>query len=50
MKPVGTVHIATARSNQALMHRAELFDGVTRAEIQEQAVQAALQALRDRMT
>ena len=50
MKPVGTVHIATARSNQALMHRSELFDGVTRADIQEQAVQAALQALRDRMT
>jgi nicotinamide-nucleotide amidase len=50
MKPVGTVHIATARANQALMHRAELFDGETRGEIQEQAVQAALQALRDRMT
>ena len=50
MKPVGTVHIATARANQALMHRAELFDGATRGEIQEQAIQAALQALRDRMT
>ncbi|HEY9217196.1 MAG TPA: CinA family protein [Phenylobacterium sp.] len=50
MKPVGTVHIATARSNQALHHKAELFDGVTREEIQLAAVQAALQALRDRMT
>ena len=49
MKPVGTVHIATARSNQALMHRGELFDGETRAEVQEMAVRAALQALRDRM-
>jgi len=49
MKPVGTVHIATARSNQALMHKAELFDGETRAEIQLAAVQSALQALRDRI-
>ena len=49
MKPVGTVHIATARSNQALMHRSELFDGETRAEVQEMAVRSALQALRDRM-
>lgn len=50
MKPVGTVHIATARSNQALMHRSELFDGETREEIQLAAVAAALQALRDRLT
>jgi nicotinamide-nucleotide amidase len=50
LKPVGTVHIATARSNQALMHRAEFFDFDTREEIQLAAVQAALQALRDRMT
>ncbi|UTP37728.1 CinA family protein [Phenylobacterium sp. LH3H17] len=50
LKPVGTVHIATARTNHGLMHRAELFDGETRAEIQELAIQAALQALRDRMS
>ncbi|MFC3078065.1 CinA family protein [Phenylobacterium terrae] len=50
MKPVGTVHIATARSNQALMHKAELFDGETREEIQLAAVQSALQALRDRIS
>jgi nicotinamide-nucleotide amidase len=50
MKPVGTVHIATARSNQALMHRSELFDGETRSEIQLAAVAASLQALRDRLT
>ncbi|HEX2560095.1 CinA family protein [Phenylobacterium sp.] len=49
MKPVGTVHIATARSNQALMHKAELFEGETREEIQFAAVQSALQALRDRI-
>ncbi len=50
MKPVGTVHIATARSNQPLMHRQELFEVETREEIQIAAVQSALQALRGRMT
>jgi nicotinamide-nucleotide amidase len=50
MKPVGTVHIATARSNHALLHRSEFFDFDTREEIQLAAVQVALQALRDRMT
>lgn len=49
MKPVGTVHIATARSNDRILHRQELFDGETREEIQLAAVQAALQALRDRL-
>jgi nicotinamide-nucleotide amidase len=49
MKPVGTVHIATARANQGLMHRAEFFEFETREEIQLAAVQAALQALRDRV-
>jgi nicotinamide-nucleotide amidase len=50
LKPVGTVHIATARSNQALMHREEFFEEETREGIQLAAVQAALQALRDRMS
>jgi nicotinamide-nucleotide amidase len=50
LKPVGTVHIATARANQALMHREEFFEEETREGIQLAAVQAALQALRDRMT
>jgi len=49
MKPVGTVHIATARSNHGLMHTAELFEEETREGIQLAAVQAALQALRDRI-
>jgi nicotinamide-nucleotide amidase len=49
MKPVGTVHIATARANQALMHRQELFEEETREGIQLAAVQSALQMLRDRM-
>jgi nicotinamide-nucleotide amidase len=50
MKPVGTVHIATARSNQGLMHREEFFEEETREAIQLAAVQAALTALRDRMS
>ena len=50
LKPVGTVHIATARTNHGLRHQAELFEFETREEIQLAAVQAALQALRDRLT
>ncbi|HEY8617973.1 CinA family protein [Phenylobacterium sp.] len=50
MKPVGTVHIATARTNHGLMHRQELFEEETREGIQLAAVQSALQALRDRMS
>jgi nicotinamide-nucleotide amidase len=50
MKPVGTVHIATARTNQALHHREELFEHETREGVQLAAVQAALQALRDRIS
>ncbi|MCI3134989.1 CinA family protein [Phenylobacterium aquaticum] len=49
MKPVGTVHIATARTNHGLMHRQEFFQLETRAEIQLAAVQAALQAMLDRL-
>jgi nicotinamide-nucleotide amidase len=49
MKPVGLVHIATARSNQPLRHREEFFDEPTREGVQLAAVQAALQALRDRV-
>ena len=49
-KPVGTVHIATARSNQRLMHEEHFFEVEDREGIQLAAVQAALQALRDRMT
>ena len=49
LKPVGTVHIATARANQGIMHREEFFEEETREGIQLAAVQAALQALRDRV-
>lgn len=49
MKPVGTVHIATARTNHGLMHSQEFFQYETRSEIQLAAVQAALQQMRDRL-
>ncbi len=49
LKPVGTVHIATARTNHGLMHRQEFFQFETRAEIQMAAVQAALQQMMDRV-
>jgi nicotinamide-nucleotide amidase len=49
MKPVGTVHIATARTNHGLMHRQEFFEEDTREGVQLAAVQSALQMLRDRL-
>jgi len=47
---VGTVHIATARTNHGLTHRAELFEFETRFEIQQAAAQAALEMLRERLS
>ncbi|MCA3731893.1 MAG: CinA family protein [Phenylobacterium sp.] len=49
MKPVGTVHIATARANHGLHHRHEFFQFETREEIQLAAVQTALEAMRERI-
>jgi len=49
LKPVGTVHIATARAGEAVRHQAELFLEETRQGIQLAAVQAALEALRNRL-
>ncbi|AWM77490.1 CinA family protein [Phenylobacterium parvum] len=50
MKPVGTVHIATARANHGLHHRQEFFQFETREEIQLAAVQSALEAMRERIS
>jgi nicotinamide-nucleotide amidase len=50
MKPVGTVHIATARTNHGLSHRQEFFELDARIEIQLAAVQSALEMLRERLT
>lgn len=47
MKPVGTVHLATARSTAGIRHRHELYEGQTRLDVQMAAVATALQMLRD---
>ena len=49
MKPVGTVHIATARANQSVHHRVDRFGDIGRENIQLAAVQLALEMLRDRI-
>jgi nicotinamide-nucleotide amidase len=49
LKPVGTVHFATARSNQSVYHRMECFEFETREEVQLAAVQVALEMLRERL-
>jgi nicotinamide-nucleotide amidase len=49
MKPVGTVHFATARANQSVYHRHEFFDLDSREEIQLAAVKTALEMLQDRL-
>jgi len=49
LKPVGTVHFATARANQSVHHQIEMFELETRWEIQIAAVQTALEMLRARM-
>jgi len=49
MKPVGTVHFATARANQSVHHRMEIWDEDDRETIQLKAVQTALELLRERL-
>jgi nicotinamide-nucleotide amidase len=49
MKPVGTVHLATSRTNQSVHHRMEMFDLDERWDIQIAAVRIALEMLRERL-
>jgi nicotinamide-nucleotide amidase len=49
LKPVGTVHIATARANRPIFHRLETFDPGPREVIQMAAVKSALEAMRERL-
>jgi nicotinamide-nucleotide amidase len=49
LKPVGTVHFATARANQSVHHRMEMFDLDERWDIQIASVQIALELLRERL-
>lgn len=50
MKPVGTVHFATAREGEAIRHHLEQFGDLPRADIQQAALKTALTLLRDRLT
>lgn len=47
MKPVGSVHLATARSTKGIRHHFEMFDGPDRKDIQIAAAIMALQMMRD---
>ena len=47
MKPVGTVHFATARSNHGIHHQMERFELADREGVQLASVAMALQMLRD---
>jgi nicotinamide-nucleotide amidase len=49
MKPVGAVHFATARANQSVHHRMEMFDLDERWDIQMASVQVALEMFRERL-
>ena len=47
MKPVGTVHFATARTNHGIHHQMERFELAGREGVQLASVAMALQMLRD---
>ena len=49
MKPVGTVHFATARSNGPILHRQELFADMDRDQVRMASLQVALEMLRERL-
>ena len=49
LKPVGLVHIATARANGSVLHKVERFGDIGREEIQLGAVKLALEMMRDRV-
>lgn len=47
-KPVGLVHLASARVGFSVLHRRQLFSG-NRAEVRQQAVMAALELLQQQL-
>jgi len=49
MKPVGTVHFASARANGSIRHRHELFADMDRTAVRMASVQVALEMLRERI-
>jgi len=42
MKPVGTVHIACARENRAILHEMHSFGDIGRSQVREETLMAAL--------
>jgi len=45
MKPVGTVHIACARENRAMLHEHRQFGDIGRSEIRLQTLEVALEMI-----
>ncbi|MEM7661557.1 MAG: CinA family protein [Pseudomonadota bacterium] len=50
MKPVGTVHIACARENHAIMHELYQFGDVGRSEVRIATLEAALNMLQEQIS
>jgi nicotinamide-nucleotide amidase len=49
LKPVGTVHFATARTNASIRHRMEHFEDMDRDGVRLASLQVALEMLRERL-
>lgn len=49
MKPVGTVHIACARENKAMMHEMLVLGDIGRYEIRMATIEAALNMIREQI-
>ncbi len=49
MKPVGTVHFATARANGPIQHRLEMFGDIGRGRVRMESVRVALEMMRERV-
>ncbi|RIJ26199.1 CinA family protein [Henriciella barbarensis] len=49
MKPVGTVHIACARENKAVLHEACYFGDIGRHEVRMATIEAALNMIRQQI-
>ncbi|MEM9667710.1 MAG: CinA family protein [Pseudomonadota bacterium] len=50
MKPVGTVHIACARENHAIMHELHQFGDIGRSEVRIATLEAALTILQEQIS
>jgi nicotinamide-nucleotide amidase len=49
MKPVGTVHIACARENKAVLHEACYFGDIGRSKIRLASLETALEMIRQQI-